>query len=246
MAQRGKRVDDLGRAYAGSQLQLQIYVNRRPEELTQAVLDALFLASLDVRLHWVSPLESEKFAEYQDATFLRVLGLSGLAAELGKFWPSGGPVWDALAVVALGGHLNRYGALLVEAKSCPNEIRGKGCKAKSKRSLDLIHDALGKTKAWLGIPKQADWTGELYQSANRLAHLYFFLWAGIAAWLVNVYFVGDPHSPTTREEWEDALAQAKAELGLAAAFIPHATEVFLEAKDRRELVGPTDAKAAAG
>ncbi len=45
------RLDERGVAYAGSQLQMQIYVNRRSPELSRSVLDALpSLASLDVRL----------------------------------------------------------------------------------------------------------------------------------------------------------------------------------------------------
>ena len=41
------RVDDQGRAYAGSQLHIQIYANRRREELNRAVLDAVALSSLN-------------------------------------------------------------------------------------------------------------------------------------------------------------------------------------------------------
>ncbi len=107
------RVDDSGRAYAGSQLQIQIYVNKRAEELTQSVLDAFpSLASLTPMLRWVSPLESEKFVE-------------------------------------------------------------------------------------------------------------------IPAWLVNIFFLNDPHSRTSREEWERALEQVKEELGLKGITVPYTAEVFL-------------------
>ena len=60
---------------------------------------------------------------------------------------------------------------------------------------------------------------------------------GIPAWLANVYFLDDPDSATTREEWRVALDQVKAELGLTGVAIPDAAELFLEAKERRELVG---------
>jgi hypothetical protein len=54
MTTKNTRVDDAGRAYAGSQLQIQIYVNRRSEELSQKVLQGLpDLALLHTRLHWV-------------------------------------------------------------------------------------------------------------------------------------------------------------------------------------------------
>jgi hypothetical protein len=54
MTTKTARVDKLGRAYAGSQLQIQIYANRRSEELSQKVLQGLpDLSSLHTRLHWV-------------------------------------------------------------------------------------------------------------------------------------------------------------------------------------------------
>jgi len=49
MKTKGSRVDDLGRAYAGSQLQIQIYVNWLSENLSQKVIQGLpDLASLTV------------------------------------------------------------------------------------------------------------------------------------------------------------------------------------------------------
>ncbi len=85
------RVDEFGRAYAGSQLQIQIYVNRRSEELSRGVLRALpSLASLKARLSWVSPLEAEKFAEYRDGAFLAAVGLEHLVPCLSNFWPPRG------------------------------------------------------------------------------------------------------------------------------------------------------------
>ena len=238
MSERSDRVDDLGRAYAGSQLQLQIWVNRQPDELSRRVVDALpSLASLNPRLRWVSPLETEKFVEYQDHAFLRALELESLDPQLKRFWPRGGPVWDALAAVEIGGDPAARGVILVEAKSYPAEIYGGGCQA-SPRSRKKIETALRKTKNWLDVPEDIDWTGPLYQSANRFAHLHFFREeVGIPAWLVNVYFLDDPDSPTTREEWRVALRQVKAELGLANIIVPHAAELFLEAGERRELAG---------
>jgi hypothetical protein len=233
-----------GRAYAGSQLQLQIYVNRRSEELSQRVLDALLMTSLNAHLRWVSPLESEDFAEYRDGAFLDALGRGHLKCQLSSFWPADGPCWDALAVAELGKDPGRSGVLLVEAKSYPDEVYGPGCGARSRRSLRMIDAALDETKCWLGVREDVDWMGRLYQSGNRLAHLYFFLQVGIPAWLVNVYFLNDPcpRYRTTREEWNAALPQVKAELGVAS-FIPHSADVFLEAKDHHELVGPTDVEA---
>jgi hypothetical protein len=181
-------------------------------------------------------LESERFVEYQDRAFLRAVGLEHLARQLSGFWPGGGPVWDALAALEFKKYPGVRGVILVEAKSHPAEVYGGGCKA-SPRSRNKIEVALGETKGWLGASQEADWAGPLYQSANRLAHLYFFHEvARVPAWLVNVYFLQDPHSPTSHEEWQPAITQVKAELGLAGVTIPHGAELFLQARERRELV----------
>lgn len=71
-----------------------------------------------------------------------------------------------------------------------------------------------------------------YQSANRLAHLYFFREiADIPTWLVNVYFANDPHSPTSAETWEMVLPEVKKELGFADRGIDYYIDLILEAGD---------------
>jgi hypothetical protein len=243
VSERSTGIDDLGRAKRGSRLQLQIWVNRRQDELSRRLVNALpSLASVNPRLRWVSPLESDKFVEYQDTAFLRALELESLDPQLKRFWPRHGPVWDALAAVEIGSDPAPKGVVLVEAKSYPAEIYGDGCGA-TPGSRNKIERALGKTKDWLGVPKDIDWTGPLYQSANRFAHLYFFREeVGIPAWLVNMYFLDDPtlDDPslrTTREGWRVALNQVKAELGLTGVAIPHAAELFLKGREPRELAG---------
>ena len=118
MLKNRSRVDELGRAFAGSQLQIQIYVNRREEELSQAVLNALpSLASLSPRVHWVSPLESKKFIEYKDAEFLRAVGLVHLSPKLKELWPFRGPNWDALAAVEIDnkwGYIDKTGKIVIK------------------------------------------------------------------------------------------------------------------------------------
>lgn len=243
------RVDECGRAYAGSQLQIQIYVNRRSEELSRGVLRALpSLASLKARLSWVSPLEAEKFAEYQDRAFLAAVGVEHLARCLSNFWPPGGPVWDALAAVEIPGAAESNGVVLVEAKSHPGEIYGNACGASDPSSLKKIGAALNQTKRSLGVAEDVDWKGRLYQSANRLAHLCFFRREkiGVPAWLVDIYFVCDPRRPTRIEEWEEALPQVKEKLGLTGVDVPDTASLFLKARDRRELTGSTDTEAGDG
>jgi hypothetical protein len=80
----------------------------------------------------------------------------------------------------------------------------------------------------LHIGPQADWKGPLYQSANRLAYLYFFREIlQIEAWLVNVYFTDDPHSPTSRATWQRGICDVKKSLGIGV--VPHCADVFLPA-----------------
>src|SRR3989442_874194 len=92
-----KRTDELGRAFAGSQLQVQLYVNRRQAELNLAISESVELRS-DQTIEWRSPLEP-RFAEYRDGAFLNALGLNSLRQELKNFWPPSGPRWDGLAVL---------------------------------------------------------------------------------------------------------------------------------------------------
>lgn len=233
------RADAQGRAFKGSQLQVQIYVNRRQQELEQKLRDELeTLDQMAARFEWVSPLELERFVEYQDVAFLRAVGLERLAPELASFWPTrGGPVWDGLARVHL--RTGGQGVLLVEGKSYPNELFGPGCTAKADRSRQLIRSALEQTQTWLGLPVGADrWLGRLYQSANRLAHLYFLREvAGIEAWLLHACFVGDTdHVPITEDAWRRGLKEADRKLGLAESS-PYAGAVFPRARPRDELVG---------
>jgi hypothetical protein len=96
--QRRQRVDSEGRAFAGSQRQIQTYVNERSKELSVAVAMALgFEEEAHTNISWVSPLVSQKYAEYRDEDFLRAVGLAHLASDLRHFWPNRGPCWDALA-----------------------------------------------------------------------------------------------------------------------------------------------------
>lgn len=216
------RTGSSGRAYAGSQRQIQTYVNERTQALNAAIAQSLSRYSLNEQeIQWVSPLAADNYSEYRDSEFLDRVGYGHLAPALGEFWPRNGPCWDALARI-------EDGCLLVEAKSHVPEIYGGGCGA-SGRSRERIQSAFTATKAWLGVSRDIDWMGHLYQSANRYAYLNFLQEIiGVRAFLVNVYFVGDPRTPTTREEWEAAIESVKQELGLTRE-VPYGAAIFLTA-----------------
>lgn len=221
---REARVDNNGRAYAGSQRQIQAYVNQASSELSLRIAEAFsaFQVCAD-EIEWVSPLKAQRYAEYRDADFLRAVGLKRYATQLATFWPRRGPCWDALA---------RYGngCILVEAKSHIAEIYGVGCAA-SEKSLAAIRASLAITKQWLRVPEEADWLGSLYQSANRYAYLYFLLEvAKVPCYLANVYFTDDPRTPTFEGEWRTAIEAVNRQLQLSEA-TPYCTSLILPAYD---------------
>jgi hypothetical protein len=168
------RVDENGAAYAGSQLQTQLYVNKRTAKLDAAIRTA-FASLSGAMFDWRSPLAGDHYDEYWDAAFLKRLELDEHVDAPARFWPRCGPHWDALAVVELPDAVRR-GVLLLEAKSYADEML-KGSPLGTDVHPDsrgLIERALAWTQGRLGVPLSVDrWTGPLYQNANRLAHLCF-------------------------------------------------------------------------
>jgi hypothetical protein len=226
-----RRVNDFGRAFAGSQRQIQTYVNLRPVELSRKLLEVLSPPPpANTKLTWVSPLATKEFKELRDDEFLRALDLDKYIGDLREFWPEGGPSWDALG--RLEGDAGE-GIVLVEAKSHILELKSQ-CQAEDLESRGKIAKAFAETKEWLNVEQSSDWTKPYYQSANRLALLYFFRKRAIEAWLVNVYFLNDPHfknpaSPRTREEWNPPIEDVAKALGFPGKDIPYTGKLFLEA-----------------
>lgn len=249
----GERQDSAGRAYAGSQMSLQVWVNRRQPEISAEILKALAIPVDQARIEWASPLEKVEpgrkkgFAEYKDGEFLRALGLRAHRAKLKEFWPSGGPVWDGLAKIVRPGS-DAVGYVLIEAKSYPGEVLGGGCKAaKDSTSRATITASLAAASRWLGEETHAwetraeSWMGKLYQSANRIAHVYFLReLLGLEAYMVNVCFIGDPRTPTTEKEWETAKVDFAKQLGISDVATPWLADVFLSAASRAELVASSE------
>ncbi len=219
-----------GRAMRGSQRQIQDYVNSNQPVLDHAIVSALpaRIQENSPRIGWVSPLASDGFLEYRDNEFLSALGLGHLAKDLARFWPQSGPSWDALGILKTSLPNTLPISLLVEAKSHVPEVYGNGCQAVA-ASRELIEKSLHAASKWCGAREQADWMGPLYQSANRLAHLYFLREiARRPAFLVNLYFLDDSIAPTNRDTWKLALAEIKTQLGLSQS-PPGLIEIFLPA-----------------
>lgn len=236
-----------GWALHGSQLQTQLYVNRRPSELTQAVLEALpMFAERQPSVTWVAPLEAAAFCEPQDAAFLDALGLREHRTKLKAFWPRGGPVWDALAVCEFAD--GARGVVLAEGKNYPQELYSTGSRVgtsgseKGLANKRKIEKAIAWAQRELGVPIDAErWmrpldeqrpSSSLYQTTNRLAHTLWLRSIGVDAWLCHLLFVGDTRfGHSTKDQWEVALAKADRELGLVSAAIPFAGHAYLAALD---------------
>lgn len=207
-----------GRASKGSQFHLQNLVNDYPEYLNCLILSNSPSLRTYAATHpkWVSPLASDDYTEYQDKQFLEAIGFPKLSNKLANFWPQRGPVWDALATVE--GKSGSKGVILLEAKSHIGELANPSyaCKATGK-SLDKIKNALTIVKRELKVKRKAEWLGEYYQYANRIAHLYFLTIVGqVPTWMVFLYFVGDveQNGPSTVTEWTASIDKIHEKLGL--------------------------------
>jgi hypothetical protein len=199
----------------GSQRWVQWYVNDAPR-----VFDAAIgLGPID----WRSPLCDDQYAEYRDEAFLDRLGVTAVRKPLERFWPRGGPQWDAL------GRARSGEAVIVEAKAHLNELYSPATRALD-ASVALIQASLAEAARAMGVAEGFDWSRQFYQYANRLAHAYFLEQVnGVPVTLVFVYFTGDADmkGPATRGEWDTAISTVHAALGLAHP-PPFVRDVFIE------------------
>ena len=191
----------------GSLKWIQRAIKDQWPSLNEPILRAL---PKSTRIDWLSPLESDDFAEYRDEGFLKQLGREDLSGDLQVFWPARGPQWDAL------GRTDKGDLLLVEAKAHVEEMCSSGTAA-GVTSRERISATLDEVAVQLGAREgRAAWTEFFYQLANRLAHLAFLRSHGAPAYLVLVNFVGDAEmdGPTTPEAWQAAYQVAFHVMGL--------------------------------
>lgn len=209
----------------GSQKWIQRIVNEKPELLSSKIGECCDSPS-DENVIWLSPLESDEFAEYRDQQFLDLLNVK-MDIPLKEFWPSGGPQWDALAKT------NSGKVFLVEAKSHIPELIS-SLRAENENSIRLIRESLEKTKEYLGAEQEVDWTDRYYQYTNRLAHLYFLRVTNkVPAFLVFVYFVNDIEQggPTSVAEWKESLKMLHSYLGLGRYILQkYICDIFIDVK----------------
>ena len=204
-------------AKKGSQRWLQVAVERAPEILNVPLRQSMGLPE-GAEIEWLSPLRSEKFSEYRDGWAFQNkrwhLPLKHVPLE--KFWPSRGPMWDALAMVNDGTKDGRF--LLVEAKAHIGEIvsprsrASEPASAKIKASMTDVQRAIAPKSVG-----SVDWSGTFYQYTNRIAHLHFLREQNKEkADLVNIYFYKAPDvpSPPDRAHWEGAIQVVECYLGV--------------------------------
>lgn len=192
----------------GSLKWIQGLINSCPSVLNENLSSQLNLEP--GAIDWLSPLETDEYAEYSDDDFLARLGLGEFKERLGDFWPRRGPQWDAL-----GRYKENKRYFLVEAKANIPEIIST-TQAKSERSITLIRNSLHQVQDHLNCKASLNWEAGFYQYANRIAHLYFLREVcKVDALLVFLYFVDDhTHIPTSTREWDGAIGLQKRLMGL--------------------------------
>ena len=230
-----------GPSLRGSQRWLQIAVNRCPDVIDSAIAEVLDLCPGE-EIEWLSPLESDCFAEYRDAKFLKRLGVSLDCRPLKDFWPKKGPQWDGLARTRTSGRRRRL--LLLEAKANIPELDSTPTGATGD-SLKKIKASLAETRKFLKVKSETDWSQCFYQYANRLAHLYLLRELNkLDAFLVFVYFVDDRtvpnRDPVSRERWEAAISLATQHLGIPRSpwVSENVKDVFIDVSDMAHVSWP--------
>ncbi len=198
-----------GKTAKGSQRDIRLLFNvATNRQFLESKLTEYFRKEVKIK-QWLSPLVDDQYKEYSDEGFMDKIGLKDCANQLvGQFWPKRGPVWDGLA------KMDDDTILLFEAKAHISELFGIGMKARAKESRELALNALKTTADYIGANyDERAWTDSMYQTANRLAHLYFLNQKiRVKAKLVYLIFLDDdtvPSNGETKEVWEMAIKVAE-------------------------------------
>ena len=194
----------------GSQRLLQLAVEKHPELLLRALKKANALGRGN-SVNWTSPREADEYKEFRDSAALRKLGvIDSIIYPLKDFWPQRGPVWDATGIT------NEGRPVLLEAKAHIPEAASPKSGA-SPKSLELIESSLERARKYYTRKSTANWSGTLYQYANRLAHHYYLRELNnIPSVLIFLDFINatDMDGPKSVLEWQGATRLMHAMLGL--------------------------------
>ena len=167
-------------------------------------------ASGATHLDWLSPLAADSYAEYRDEALLGLVGALHLADPLQAFWPTRGPLWDAVAKTNAGD------VMLVDARATIGELLLPGTAARdaSRQRIEAVLATLAQRLD--ASERRAPWTEHFYSLAVRLAHLDFLRRSGLPAYLVLVDFVGDESTggPLSADAWDAAYQVAFGVMGL--------------------------------
>ncbi len=219
---------DVQYASAGSQRWLQVAVDRAPDLLNSALRMAGAIGP-EESVEWKSPLKADGFIEYQDAAAFRLINADPLPKRtLAEFWPRRGPVWDALGVSSAGTRI------LVEAKAHIPEAASPPSGA-TEASLVHIRASLVEARKFYAPRAKAEWSGNLYQYANRLAFQYLLNELnGLSSRLIFLEFVNaqEMNGPESYLEWKGANRLIHALLGLPPDLTKHRVyHVYIDVRE---------------
>lgn len=206
--------DTWERAVKGTLYWMKELVNEHPSVLDQAIAHG--------RIEWLSPTESEEYAEYWDNAALARVGITLTQRPRHAFWPASEPHWDAL------GRIRGGAAVFVDAKAHAPEMSSVPWAARRDRTA--IEHAFAEVWRGWRIPGSDAWFGPYHQYANRLAHAYLLNELNAEpAFIVFLYFIGATavHGPSTREEWESSIRIAHEALGIVDRLPPYIIEAFV-------------------
>jgi hypothetical protein len=214
----------------GSQHFLRLAVNKNPELLRSALRASGAIGARE-DVAWQSPLADDargKYREYKEGAAIRLLGLEKrIRAPLADFWPSRGPVWDALGIVGADR------PVLIEAKAHIPEAVSR-IKASSDASKRLIQRSLALAQRHYTRKNKEESSAPFYQYANRLAYQFWLREQNkIPSTLVFLYFLNatEMKGPTTKVEWQGAIRLIHAVLGLPADLARFGVyDAFVDAK----------------
>lgn len=189
---------------------LQRAISEYPALLRYALAESGLLKT-DETVEWRSPIADKEYREYQDMLAIRHLrGPSPLYRPLNDFWPPRGPLWNGLGITT--GEVR----LLVEAST---HLREGGMPEvySTPEAINKVQSSLSAARAAFAPESEADWSGEHFQYASRLAFQLFLSRDNrMDSRLVFLHFThtGNGQAPETIDDCQAAIAHIHAALGL--------------------------------